>query len=87
MKFYIKPSLFAQVYSIMAERIGFAIPILYTFVSKKAEETYRQLFELDFELATINAIRLVFPGCMISDCFFYLLKNIKSKLAQEELMR
>lgn len=98
--FSLAPLLFAQVYVVMAERGGFVFPLLYALLPNKTEETYCKMFQAmrifwpdlnptsistDFELAALNAIKLVFPQAELYGCLFHLAKNMKKKLANEGL--
>ena len=42
---------------------------------------------IDFEQAAITAVRSTFPNCEIFGCFFHLTKNLRRKLANENLLR
>ena len=99
--FRIAPTLFSQVYVIMAERGGFVVPILYALLPNKTEETYRRMWEkiknlwsnfkptsisTDFEQAALNSIRYAFPGVQLFGCLFHLQKNMRKKLSDEGLM-
>ena len=95
------PSLFSQVYVIMAARGEFVLPILYALLPDKQEETYKRLFKsirelwpdfapssisTDFEKAALNAMRSIFPESELFGCLFHLVKNMRKKLASEGLM-
>lgn len=96
------PSLFSQVYIIMAKKGGFVLPILYALLPNKQEATYKRMFELikelwpdfsptsistDFEQAVLNAMRTNFPEAELFGCLFHLVKNMRKKLASEGLMQ
>ncbi|XP_031342271.1 uncharacterized protein LOC116170185 [Photinus pyralis] len=93
--FSIAPRLFAQVYVIMAKKLGGVHPILYALLPNKQRATYVQMFEAiknlspnlhpnsvscDFESAAISAISECFPDTAIRGCFFHLAKNMKKHL-------
>lgn len=99
--FSLAPSLFSQVFVIMAERGGFVIPILYALLPNKQEETYDRMIQMiqnawpefsphaismDYELAVINAFTNAFPHAEPHGCLFHLVKNVKRKLAAKQLM-
>ena len=99
--FSISPSLFSQIYVVMAERGGFVLPVIYAMLPNKEGETYRRMFEavkqvwpnlnplsvsIDFEQAAIGALRSTFPNCAIHGCLFHLTKNMRRKLADESLL-
>lgn len=100
--FSLAPKLFYQVFVILGERYGGVHPLLYALLPNKSGETYKQLFtmvksldhgispgmiHIDFELATINAIREVFPGARLGGCFFHLMRNMKKKIAACDLTK
>uniref|UniRef100_A0A2C9LH34 MULE transposase domain-containing protein n=1 Tax=Biomphalaria glabrata TaxID=6526 RepID=A0A2C9LH34_BIOGL len=99
--FRISPSIFSQIYVIMAERGGFVLPVLYALLPNKEGETYRRMFEavkelwpdlnpssvsMDFEQAAIGALQSTYPLCAIHGCLFHLTKNMRKKLADENLL-
>lgn len=100
--FSLAPVLFSQIYVVLANRGGFVLPILYALLPNKEGETYRRMFNavrelwpnlnpssisIDFEQASIGAVRENFPNCAIHGCLFHLTKNMKHKLASEGLLR
>ncbi|KFD48541.1 hypothetical protein M514_10552 [Trichuris suis] len=99
--FSVAPSLFAQVFVVMAKREGFVLPVLYALVPNKQETTYLRTFEaiketwpdlapesisMDYELALVNAVRAAFPAVRPSGCFFHLTRSMKRHLAEECLL-
>jgi hypothetical protein len=93
--FSVSPSLFAQVYVILAEDVGGIHPVIYALLPNKKNETYRKLFEMllnlnpgllphsisiDFEIAAISAIKDAFPQVNIHGCYYHLTKNFRKKM-------
>lgn len=67
------------------------IPLVYILTTNRKESTYAEIFAklleiephikparamIDFELAAINAINMMFEGITVSGCFFHLEKNM-----------
>ena len=91
--FDVSPPLFAQIYSIHGTQLVFAL------LPNKRRATYESFFtELknitnlnptsivtDFELATIQASRAVFPNSRNSGCFFHLSQNVYRKIQENGL--
>lgn len=76
------------------------MPLVYVLCCDKSTATYRRIFEeivflepafnpptivVDFELATIKAIKQVFPNANIQGCNFHFKKNIIHNLGQNGL--
>lgn len=100
--FSLAPSLFAQIFVLMAERNGFVIPILYALLPNKQQVTYTRMLQmirtawpefnpeivsLDYEIAIVNAFNGVFPGIQLHGCLFHLVQNVKRRLSSEGLMQ
>jgi hypothetical protein len=88
------PTVFRQLYTIHAPVGGEnsrILPLVYSLITSKSEEIYKNLFEeliefaaendinlqpstilTDFELASINASRQIFPNVENKGCFFHL---------------
>jgi hypothetical protein len=81
----VAPKLFEQMYSIHASIHGKTLPLVYSLLPNKKQETYEELFRIvkqhiqreptfitiDFEKAAENAFATVFPQCTILACFFH----------------
>uniref|UniRef100_A0A915E455 H15 domain-containing protein n=1 Tax=Ditylenchus dipsaci TaxID=166011 RepID=A0A915E455_9BILA len=93
--FKITPAPFHQVYVILAERGGYVFPVLYALLPNKSQATYEKLFRItrriwpdfipssvsiDFEMAVISALEVVFPESDVWGCFFHLVQNMIKKL-------
>ncbi|CAI6344403.1 unnamed protein product [Macrosiphum euphorbiae] len=93
--FSVSPSLFSQVYIILAEDVGGIHPIIYALLPNKKGETYRKLFtmlidlnprllpdsiSIDFEIAAISAIKEAFPQVNVHGCYYHLTKNFRKKM-------
>ncbi|XP_003739291.1 coatomer subunit epsilon-like, partial [Galendromus occidentalis] len=83
--FSLAPDQFAQVFVILADRGGYAIPLCYALLPNKSENSYRRMIDLvmgafpslnpasiamDFEMAVINAFIAAFPNAEIHGCLF-----------------
>ena len=73
---------------------------MYALLSDKTVDTYEEAFYMirtldegiaptmihcDFELATINAIRKVFPEATVAGCFFHLVRNLEKTIISSGL--
>lgn len=89
--FKVVPKLYYQLFTLHAVRGNFVIPCLYCLLPNKTQETYQHLFEtiklirpnftpqrvvMDFEQASMQAIRAVIPETTTEGCFFHLSQNI-----------
>ncbi|XP_018494478.1 uncharacterized protein LOC108864062 [Galendromus occidentalis] len=98
--FSLAPGQFEQLFVILADRGGYAIPLCYGLLPDKSEESYRQMLDLimeafpalnissiamDFEMGLINAFKAVFPTAEVHGCLFHLVKNMKKKVASFNL--
>ena len=84
------PDLFYQVYTVHGVNHGVAAPFVYAYMPGKTEELYTEFFTVernktqgkpeviicDFEKASINACRTVFPATDFSGCLFHLTQNV-----------
>ena len=83
--FSIAPSLFCQIYIIMAKKHGVVHPAVYALLPNKQRTMYQKMFELlkeiepnlkpssivcDFEQAAYSAMNEIFPDVQIKGCFF-----------------
>jgi len=99
--FKIAPSLFAQVFVILATRNGGVHTCIYALLPNKNQTTYSRLLveiknlapgilagsiSVDFEIAIHNSFRTEFPNIEIRGCFFHLLQNLKKQVAAVGLM-
>uniref|UniRef100_A0A915E0L8 MULE transposase domain-containing protein n=1 Tax=Ditylenchus dipsaci TaxID=166011 RepID=A0A915E0L8_9BILA len=96
----ITPPPFFQVYVVLAERDGYVFPVLYGLLPDKTQVTYERLFRMikniwpefapssfsvDYEIAVINALEVVFRESEIFGCLFHLVQNLKKHLAFHHL--
>lgn len=99
--FKVAPTLFSQVYVILAEFLGGVHPAIYALLPNKKEHTYEKLFcmvnELqpglqpssvacDFELGAITAIKNAFTDVNIFGCYFHLSQNFLKKIGELHLL-
>ena len=96
-----RAQIFLQVFTIHALIDNKAVPLVYSFLCNKREETYcrllRQLVTLrptlnplsilsDFETATLNAISAIFPEAQMIGCSFHLAQNLWRKIQKSQLV-
>ena len=89
------PNEFHQLYSIHCLMNGKVFPCIYALLTGKSQERYEEFLSLvrefcgdaspesitvDFELAAINAVKNVFPGCEVNGCYFHLTQNVYRKI-------
>ena len=94
------PAIFFQIFTIHAQVQESIIPCIYALMPSKCESSYVAVFaklkELepmlnpdsvltDFEIASRNAIKRVFPDTELGGCFFHLGQNIWRKVINEGL--
>jgi hypothetical protein len=98
--FNISPTIFKQVYTFHIIIRGTTLPMLYALLPNKKQTTYKKLFRLiskhltknptsincDFEIAAINALKLVF-GCRICGCYFHLCQSFWRKIQADGLKK
>ena len=95
--FAIAPSLFSQVYIVMAKKHGGIHPIFYALLTNKQRATYTRMFDMvkalkpnlspqaincDYEQAAFLAMKDCFPEVEIRGCFFHLAQNMRKHLAE-----
>lgn len=98
--FKVCPPLFEQLFTVHALIDGKAVPMVYALLTNKRQDTYRKLFQamknlqpllnpqsvlVDFELASINAVKLVFPETTIVGCSFHLGQSLWRKIQEAKL--
>ena len=99
--FKVAPSLFSQIYVILAKYMNGVHPLLYALLPDKKKQTYEQLLQIiinikpglksisiacDFEQAAIKAFQNIFPEVKIFGCLFHLSKNFRLKMCELDLM-
>lgn len=99
--FHPVPPLFAQIYVLMAEKLGGVHPILYALLPDKKESTYDRLLQAicniqpnlnpisittDFEPAATRALQRRFPAARINSCLFQLCRQIKRQMDEVQLI-
>ena len=93
--FDIAPTAYYQVYTLHCLHMGRVFPCLYAVMSNKKQSMYTDFFEqvreyvsgrspktvtIDFEMAAINALKLIFPDTKINGCFFHLKQSLFRKI-------
>lgn len=96
------PPPYKQIFVVIGDRGGFAVPLLYALLPNKREPTYRRLFcflndkwptfepaiiNEDFEMATLNALFDSFPNAEIHCCLFHLKQIILRELGEVHFMK
>jgi hypothetical protein len=99
--FKLAPPLFHQVYVILAERNNHVFPLLYALLPNKRRQTYQLLFQtmarkwpelqptalsIDYEIAAFQEAQSAFPNAQLFGCLFHLTRNMRKKLAAEQLL-
>ena len=84
-------SIFYQLYTIQGVQYSNVLPSIFALLPNKTEEIYIRLFKkildlrpelnptsimLDYEQATINAVKKIFPQTEINGCFFHFCQSI-----------
>lgn len=91
--FDVAPSFFKQVYTIHCVKDNSVLPMVYALLPNKKQVTYKKMLLLikhhltstpkfvncDFELAAINAVRMILQ-CDIGGCFFHFSQAIYKKI-------
>ncbi|CAF1542487.1 unnamed protein product, partial [Rotaria sp. Silwood1] len=94
--FAVAPKLFEQTYSIHGLIRGKTLPLIYSLLPNKKEETYETLFRvvqqhvqrvpryitIDFEKGAENASAVVYPQSQIFGCFFHFKQNIWRNISE-----
>lgn len=98
--FKVSPDVFLQVFTIHALIDNRSIPLIYVLMRTKAqvdyERVFRKLLELrpsltptsvliDFEIATMNALSIMFPNATILGCLFHLGQSLWRRIQNEGL--
>lgn len=93
--FKIAPSIFSQVFVILAEALGGVHPLIYALLPNKQEKTYTHLFKMlnqlkpglnptsiscDFEQAILKSIKAEYPNAEIDGCLYHFSKNVYKKI-------
>lgn len=94
------PVLFNQMYTIHGSRGGWRMPLVFVLCTNRTTATYTTIFEklkadqptfnpkqinIDFEQATIKAIKEIFPEANIQCCYFHLLQSVVRNLSTNGL--
>ena len=93
--FKVAPEIFYQLLTIHVQKDHLSIPRAFILLPNKTESTYRECYEkikelldnrqpqnimIDFERASINALKYVYPNAILSGCFFHFSKSLYSKV-------
>ncbi|KAH7691334.1 hypothetical protein AAVH_40152 [Aphelenchoides avenae] len=99
--FSISPAMFYQVFVLLAKRGSYVLPVAYGLLPNKSREAYERFFallkgawpqlnpvtvSLDFEQATLTAIRNAFPEAALLGCLYHLAKNVRLHVSREGLL-
>mgnify|MGYP002864159244 CR=1 FL=1 len=93
--FKVSPEIFYQVFIIHAVYRKHVVPVIYSILRRKNGGTYTRLINeivniapnwsptsvmMDFEQASINALKKKFPSVSLSGCYFHLRQSIQRKV-------
>lgn len=67
------------IYAIMSEKTEKSYTILFTVIKAQITEWQPELYKCDFEIATMNAIRTLFPNIAVKGCYFHFSQAIWKK--------
>lgn len=96
------PTLFYQLFTVHALVNGRTVTCIYALLQNKTQDTYTKLFNIlttlnanlkptsvmiDFEMAVINSLEIVFPESEVKGCFFHLSQNIYRKIQENGLQQ
>ncbi|CAF1552573.1 unnamed protein product [Rotaria sp. Silwood1] len=99
--FAVAPRLFEQMYSIHGSIRGKNLPLVYSLLPNKNQETYEEVFTIvkqhierkpkyitiDFEKAAENAFGVIYPQCDILGCFFHFKQCIWRNICELHLKK
>ncbi|CAF1296683.1 unnamed protein product [Adineta steineri] len=89
--FDVVPELYFQLYTIHVQYLGHILPAVYVLLPGKKQILYKNMFKelknlvpdfdplnvmIDFERASMNAIKNLFPTTVLNGCFFHLCQNV-----------
>ncbi|KAH7713589.1 hypothetical protein AAVH_19054 [Aphelenchoides avenae] len=93
--------LFYQVFVLLAKRGNYVLPVAYGLLPNKSRESCERFFtllkgawpqlnpvtvSLDFEQATLTAVRNAFPGAALLGCLYHLAKNVRLHVSREGIL-
>ncbi|CAK5085730.1 unnamed protein product [Meloidogyne enterolobii] len=96
------PPPFVQVYALLTRRGKWIFPIAYCLLTGKTRGIYEKMFQmiitewpdfnptlmsLDFDQPIIDAVKTIFPNIRLNGCLFHLFRNIRKRLAEEDLIQ
>lgn len=99
--FKVVPKIFYQLFIIHAVYRQHTVPVVYALLQRKDEDTYTRLFDevvkiapnwlptstmMDFEQASINALKKKYRSVSLSECYFHLRQIIHRKLQVKNML-
>ncbi|CAF1104709.1 unnamed protein product, partial [Brachionus calyciflorus] len=92
--FKVCPKLLVQLYTMHALVEGCLVPVLFVLLTRKNQAIYEKMpvvvksflsldpksFNVDFELAFLNAVKTVFPRSVVNGCYFHFRKSMLSEI-------
>ncbi|KAL7078821.1 hypothetical protein ACQ4LE_002683, partial [Meloidogyne hapla] len=100
--FAVIPPPFVQVFALLTRRGKWIFPIVYCLLTGKSRGIYEKMFQmirnawpdfnptlmsLDFDQPIIDAVKIIFPNIRLNGCLFHLFRNIRKRLAEEDLIQ
>ncbi len=93
--FYVCPAIFAQIFTLFAEKEGHSFPCLVVLMTNRRQEAYTRLLDkltemipdfqpteamADFETASRNAVLAKWPAVVLRGCFFHFSQAVMRQL-------
>lgn len=74
-----KTNIIPLIFALMSDRKQSTYEILFHLIKSRITEWNPAKFTIDYERATMNALKKVFPDLAIHGCYFHYVKNIQKK--------
>ncbi|CAF0975804.1 unnamed protein product [Brachionus calyciflorus] len=94
--FSVAPKYLKQIYTIHVEYEGHSLPVVYAFLTRKAQALYTHFlskireklnifpssFTSDFQIAFIKSVQSIFPGTPVNGCYFHFKQSMWPKIQE-----